>query len=372
MYDAAVPVPLPATTDSAAKQNAWRRWIAHETMLRTLLGLYIVDGVVSQFSGNPTFARHTANPLPLPSCDAAFAAATPDEWLVHMQTRPSTTSTTRVRFCDVYHGLFDGDQEDKVAGAAYDISLYHHKVVLEGIRSLVSEANRTNPPPVGTPSRHDLLLVLRRLRQNILDSKTLTPTDRLTALLQWHSICLDTAASTARGTRRMCHLFGIKQGIFGGSQREESLINPARWAHSAAGRATLLHAANMQAIAAQLPLGMAVDVNIPGAVFAVAATYTSFILAGVSKVVVPAVVDWDGALMALQRDPNRDLGDKQTMDFISGAFDVAGMPKEKYVVRDLSYDLTAVRTLLRGLSLQWGVAVEMEEVVSAYIERCEL
>lgn len=170
----------------------------------------------------------------------------------------------------------------------------------------------------------------------------------------------------------MCHLFGIKQGIFGGSQREESLINPARWAQSTSGRATLLHAVNMQAIAAQLPLGLAFDVNIPGAVFAAAATYTSFILAGVGKVVVPAVVDWDGALMALDRGDKEVGGDVQTMDFIAGTFDGAGMAREKGVVRDLSYDLTAIRTLLRGLSLQWGVAVEMEEVVSAYIERCEL
>lgn len=365
MYDATYTVHFPAETESsAAKQDAWRRWIAHETMLRTLLGLYIVDGVVSQFSGNPTFARHTANPLLLPSCDAAFAAGTADEWLIHMKRPASTT----VRFCDVYHQLFNREQE----GARYDISLFHHKVILEGIRCLVSEANRTNPPPVGMPSRHELLLVLSQLRQNILDSKALTPTDRLTALLQWHSICLDTAASTARGTRRMCHLFGIKQGIFGGSQREESRINPARWAQSTSGRATLLHAVNMQAIAAQLPLGLAFDVNIPGAVFAAAATYTSFILAGVGKVVVPAVVDWDVALMALDREDKEVGGDVQTMDFIAGAFDGAGMAREKGVVRDLSYDLTAIRTLLRGLSLQWGVAVEMEEVVSAYIERCEL
>lgn len=175
----------------------------------------------------------------------------------------------------------------------------------------------------------------------------------------------------------MCHLFGIKQGIFGGSQREESLINPARWAHSFAGRATLLHAVSMQAIAAQLPLGLAFDVNIPGAVFAAAATFTSFILAGVSKVVVPAVVDWDVALMGMEvgLEPGKVVGGvqgAQTMQFISGEFGVESVSKEKYVVRDLSYDLTAIRTLLRGLSLQWGVAVEMEEVVGAYIERCEL
>ncbi|RDW84107.1 uncharacterized protein DSM5745_04433 [Aspergillus mulundensis] len=371
MYDAATAA-LPSLTDSpAAKHESWCRWVAQETLIRTLLGLYIVDGVVSQFSGNPTFARHTANPLLLPSSDAAFNASSPGDWVQLMQQN----APVKTRFCDVYHDLFR-EQGSVSDSSPYDMSLFHHKVILEGIRCLVSEMNRTNPSPVGMPLKQELMTVLRKLRRNILNDHRLAPTDRLTALLQWHSICLDTVVSTARGTRRMCHLFGIRQSIFGGSQREESQINPGRWAQSAAGRATLLHAINMQAIAAQLPLGMAYDINIPGAVFAAATTYTSFTLAGVSKIVYPAVVDWDTALMALQMDAGTSSANgnstQYTLDFVAGTFNPSGVPRDKYVVRDLSYDLTAMRTLLRGLSLQWGVAVEMEEVVSAYIERCEL
>ncbi|KAL2863984.1 cytochrome P450 [Aspergillus lucknowensis] len=361
MYDVADAVHLPSPSDPPAiKEQVWRRWIAQETTLRTVLGLYIVDGVVSQFSGNPTFARHAANPLLIPSSDAAFVAPTPDEWILQMQQHP----VPRIRFCDIYHNLFRLGQDTP---CSYDISLFHHKVILEGVRCLVSETIRTTPPPVGMPSKRDLLLVLRQLRQNILGSQILTQTDRLTALLQWHSICLDTVHSTARGARRMCHLFGIKQNIFGGSEREETPINPGRWATSAAGRATLLHAINMQTIAAQLPLGLAYDVNIPGAVFAAATTYTAYTLAGVSKVVFPETIDWDTALMALEMSPGSTPADgganmQHTLEFLAGTFEAAEMPRDKYVVRDLSYDLTAMRTLLRGLSLQWGVAVEMEEV----------
>ncbi|CBF87425.1 C2H2 finger domain transcription factor [Aspergillus nidulans FGSC A4] len=373
MYDAANMVTLPMPTDSqSVKCKAWYRWIAQETMLRTLLGLYIVDGVVSQFSGNPTFARHTANPLALPSCDAVFNASSADDWIHLMQKYPATP----IRFCDIYNDLFQETQASSSRPLLYDVSLFHHKVVLEGIRCLVTEMNGTNPPPVGVPSRQDLMSALRELRQHILNSKRLTPTDRLTALLQWHSICLDTVVSTARGTRRMCHLFGIGQSIFGGSQREEGQINPTRWAQSAAGRATLLHAINIQTIAAQLPLGMAYDINIPGAVFAAATTYSSFTLAGVSKIVYPAAIDWDTVLTTFPLDVRRPTGSESTMqctlNFVTGYLDPTEMPRDKYVVRDLSYDLTAMRTLLRGLSLQWGVAVEMEGVVSAYIERCEL
>ncbi|KAL3436070.1 cytochrome P450 [Aspergillus tetrazonus] len=334
MYDAANTVTLPRPTDRPrVKCRAWYRWIAQETMLRTLLGLYIVDGVVSQFSGNLTFARHTANPLALPSCDAVFNASSADDWIHLLQKYPATP----IRFCDIYHDPFQETQ---------------------GHQMLVTKMNRTNPPPVGAPSRQNLMSALRELRQHILNNQRLTPTDRLTALLQWHSICLDTVVSTARGTRRMCHLFGIGLSIFGGSQREEGQINPTRWAQSAAGRATLLHAINTQTIAAQLRLGMAYDINIPGAVFAAATTYSSFTLAGVSKIVYPATIDWDTVLMAFRWTM------QCTLNFVTGYFDPTGMPRDKYVVRELSYDLTAMRTLLRGLSLQWGVAVEMEGVVT--------
>ncbi|KAL4812284.1 cytochrome P450 [Aspergillus spinulosporus] len=352
MYDAANAVALPKPTENPdVKCEAWYRWIAQKTMLRTLLGLYIVDGVVSQFSGNPTFARHAANPLALPSCDAVFNASSADDWIQLMQEYP----TTRIRFCDVYHELFQESQGSASDPLLYGVSLFHHKVVLEGIRCLATEMNGTNPPPVGVSSRQGLMSALWKLRQHIINSQRLTQIDQLTAFLQWHSICLDTVVSTARGTRQMCHLFGIKQNIFGGSQREEGHINPTRWAQSAAGRATLLHAINIQTIAAQLPLGMAYDVNIPGAVFAAATTYTSFILAGVSKIVYPATIDWDTVLMTLPMDARRPMGNEEsmqyTLDFVTGSFDPTGMPRDKYVVRDLSYDLNAMRTLLRGLSL---------------------
>lgn len=173
----------------------------------------------------------------------------------------------------------------------------------------------------------------------------------------------------------MCHLFGIQQHIFGGSPRDEDGIGPRCWVQSPRARTALLHATNIQAIAAQLPLGLAYSVNVPAAVFAAATTYTAFNLAGVSKVVLPATIDWGATLTAQPEavDPNLPMSDDTlyTHCFITGSFETMSVPNDKYVIRDLSYDLTALRTLLRGISLQWGVAAEMEQVVSAWIERCQ-
>ncbi|KAL5362007.1 hypothetical protein BJX96DRAFT_176756 [Aspergillus floccosus] len=339
-------------------------------MLRTLLGLYIVDGVVSQFSGNPTFARHAANPLLLPNNEAAFNAAAVDSWIDLIHRHPPTAT----RFCEIYHKLFQGNERWNEG-----LSPFGRKVILEGMRCLVSEGSRTNPPPVGFPVKRDILCVLRQLRKDILQTQVQphNATDRLTALLQWHTVCLDMVTNTARGTRRLCHVLGMNQNIFGGSQRDESIVQPDRWVHSSRARIALLHAIGVQEIAAQLPLGKAHDINIPGVVFTAAATYTGFTFAGVPKLAVPTRIDWDVTLASQDADAQPPVGSESadaryTYDFIAGSLDVAEVPRDKYVLRDLIYDLTAVRTLLRGLSLQWGVATEMEDVVSTWIERWEL
>ncbi|KAL4898078.1 hypothetical protein BDV59DRAFT_206732 [Aspergillus ambiguus] len=372
MYDKLDPIELPQLDDSIEqKRQGWCQWAAQETMVRTLLSLYIVDGVVSQFSGNPTFARHPANPLRLPNDDAAFEATSVDLWipLIHQHPHPETP------FCKIYHQLFHKENVSWNDG----LSSFGRKVILEGIRCLVSEGNRSNPPPVGFPSKRDLLFVLRRLRKDILQSKPQPHniTDRLTALLQWHTVCLDMVTNTARGTRRLCHLFGIEQGIFGGSQRDEKKIDPSYWVQSPQARIALLHATGVQEIAAQLPLGKAHDINIPGIVFAAATTYTAFTFAGIPKLALPKSIDWDATLTAQDDDSHASPRDKPinakcTLNFIAGDLNTTGIFRDEYILRDLTYDLTAVRTLLRGLSLQWGVATEMEEVVSAWIDRCEL
>lgn len=368
MYDFAEPMPLPLPEASAGeKLRAWHKWAAQETMVRTLLGLYIVDGMVSQFSGNPTFARHLSNPLFLPSNDVAFNATTVDTWMEHMHR----SGDRKIRFRDIYHQLFEGSDDCAIKD---NFSWFHHKVILEGIRCLVSDANRVNPPPVGVPRKQDILYVLRQLRADIIRSRNLSSKDRSAALLQWHTICLDMMANTARGTRRICHLHGISQSIFGGYERHEGRIRPQNWVNSRAARIALLHATHIHAVAARLPLGMASDVNVPGALFAATTTYSAFALAGVPTIILPVTVNWEETLT--NQDDNtgteNSSNGNSTCRFIDGTINNANDASEQYVRRDLPYDLTAIRTLLRSLALQWGVAQEMEEVVSAWIKRCGL
>jgi hypothetical protein len=369
MYEGLEQPPLPSPdAHPEVILQAWHRWIAQETRLRTLLGLYIVDGVVSQFSGNPTFARHMANPLTLPSDESIFNAATAEDWIqasLNCRLLPSNNS----RFCDVFHTLFSKDNRTTTSMSPQSsVSLFQHKIVLEGIRSLVADATRTKPAPVGVPSKKDIGNAVLRLREQIMQNQHLSLPDQAVAMLQWHTICLDLVVSTARGTRRMCSLHGIPQRIFGGDSRDEQGIDPRRWAQSKNARIALLHASQLQELATHLPLGMAYDINVPGAVFAAATTYSAFALAGAGKVVLPSTIDWAAVVKAATMDeqvynsgphtiPN------ETLSFVNDGISARGP------LRDLSYELTSIRSFFRSLSLQWSVAEEMEEVVGAWIER---
>ncbi|KAJ5875287.1 uncharacterized protein N7473_012634 [Penicillium subrubescens] len=369
MYEGLEQPPLPSPdAHPEVILQAWHRWIAQETRLRTLLGLYIVDGVVSQFSGNPTFARHMANPLTLPSDESIFNAATAEDWIqasLNCRLLPSNNS----RFCDVFHTLFSKDNRTTMSMSPQSsVSLFQHKIVLEGIRSLVADATRTKPAPVGVPSKKDIGNAVLRLREQIMQNQHLSLPDQAVAMLQWHTICLDLVVSTARGTRRMCSLHGIPQRIFGGDSRDEQGIDPRRWAQSKNARIALLHASQLQELATHLPLGMAYDINVPGAVFAAATTYSAFALAGAGKVVLPSTIDWVAVVKAATMDEQVDNSGphtipNETLSFVNDGISARGP------LRDLSYELTSIRSFFRSLSLQWSVAEEMEEVVGAWIER---
>jgi hypothetical protein len=375
LFDLPIIAPLPSPDDTAEfVYEAWRGWVARESQLRSLLGMYILDGVISQYSGNPTFAQHMANPLPMPSGELAFSAITSSEWLerqLHLDTHQNS-----LRFCDVFRAMFY-PEENVNDIVPPDLTFLAIKVILEGLKSLVAESTRIEPHPVGVPSPEEVNLVLDRIRQYIIVHPQLILLERRTAMLRWHAICLDTWKVAARGARRLCFSHGITQHIFGGCERYETDIDPQRHIDKEDARRTLLHAREIQRIASQLPIGLAHDPHVPGAVFAAATTYAAFALAGKSRILFPITVDWNVAVVSFNSHTNVH-GDEQgnftsgldpTTAFIRGTLGAVS-PSNNAVMVDISYEMNTIRLLLRGLSSQWGVCAEMEEVVDAWISKC--
>lgn len=355
------------------KMSAWRAWAARETQLRALLGLCIIDGVVSQFSGNFVNTWAATNSLPLAATDEVFEATSVDDWMTAMTRRNDSHSIKTARFYDVYHSLLvDGPQVDLVRNLS---GLLNIKILLEILASLAADFERVTPGPTGLRCKVGATRALGTLRRIMSQSNTLSTADKTIGLLRWHAVCLNLVGSTARGARRMCHHYGITQHIFGGKKRQEpGPVNPERWAQGLLARKSLLHAIEIHKIASEVPLGIMHDTCLPSALFAAATTYASFALPGLTKVFVPAAIDWDTVILSGLDDdfhvpttPNPDEPQHNTLRFMESSIDV---PPPSWTARNLFYDLSSIRMLLHSLSQNWGVTQEMEEVVGSWEARC--
>jgi hypothetical protein len=365
---------IPRANDTVeTKMRAWKTWAARETQLRTLLGLCIIDGVVSQFSGNFVNTWAATNSLPLAADDEAFAATTADDWINVMNRRGNLRDTSTTRFYDVYHSLLvDGS----AAGLVRNISgLLNIKILLEILASLAADFEKVTPGPTGLRCKVGATKALGALRQILSQSTTLSTVDKTIGLLRWHAVCLNLVGSTARGARRMCHYYGITQHIFGGKKRQEpGPVNPQRWAQGLLARKSLLHAIEIHKIASEIPLGIMHDTCLPGALFAAATTYASFALPGLTKIFVPASIDWDTVILSgldeASHVPPVSLAYEPTQNTLRFLESSLGIPPANWTARNLFYELSSIRMLLHSLSQHWGVTQEMEEVVGSWEARC--
>ncbi|CAI0643247.1 unnamed protein product [Colletotrichum noveboracense] len=365
---------LPQTHDSIeTKMHAWRSWAARETQLRTLLGLCIIDGVVSQFSGNLVNTWSATNSLPLSADEDAFAAETVDEWIEVMVSRGHNTGSGPDRFSDLYHSLVpDGTH----MGPVYCLpGLLNIRILLEILASLTNDFERLNKGSQAQVAKKlGAVKALVTLRTHLAQSTTLSAADKTIGLLRWHAVCLDLVVSTARGARRMCYHYNITQHIFGGKKREEpSRIDPNAWTQGLRARKCLLHAMEIHKIASEIPLGIIHDTCLPGALFAAATTFSSFALPGLSKVLVPPSVDWSMVILQGLDDTGQNTTSatadvsKDTLAFLTNN---VNPQSPGWIARNLVYELSAIRILLHSLSQHWGVTREMEEVVGAWEARC--
>jgi hypothetical protein len=366
---------IPRANDAMeTKVRAWKTWAARETQLRTLLGLCIIDGVVSQFSGNFVNTWAATNSLPLAADDEAFAATTANDWIDVMTRRTNLRDINITRFYDVYHSLLvDGSH----AGLVRNISgLLNIKILLEILASLAADFEKVTPGPTGLRCKVGATKALGALRQILSRSTTLSTVDKTIGLLRWHAVCLNLVSSTARGARRMCHYYGITQHIFGGKKRQEpGPVNPQRWAQGLLARKSVLHAIEIHKIATEIPLGTMHDTCLPGALFAAATTYASFALPGLTKVFVPGSIDWDSVILSGLDDASNissipttsEEPTQSTLRFLESSVDP--IPAD-WTARNLFYELSSIRMLLHSLSQHWGVTQEMEEVVGSWEARC--
>ncbi|KAK5464639.1 hypothetical protein LTS15_001201 [Exophiala xenobiotica] len=449
MFDSQ-PYPLSSVpshdADDAHKEQQWRLWVAREIQQRALLAHYMLDGLIAQMSGVPTSVRHATNQLGLPSSDAAFEASTANEWISHMQSQRLPSSPTAPTFRSILRRLFHPhppangnepssssrwlDNIDTTTTTNLHLSAFSHKVILEGLQSLISDDDADEITAVGVPTRREIRSALNQVYESITLNATLSSADRLETLLRWHSICLDTVVDTSLLCRNLCSRYDIPQHIWptregGGptppappaqpaqppqqpsqnshlqtsssSSPPKNLDNLVAWVGTPAARIALLHAMAIQEIVEQLPRGRAHAIHMPSSLFATATVYAVFALAGTPALKIPCSVVWqDVVLLDTSGTTSNTSNTSNTNDFLSlsdlnagttsmgmtgGMNNLNETDTVRYIrgdvlygsnvtSRNLLYELNSIQKLFRCLFAQWGVAYDMESVVEQWISLC--
>ncbi|ETI25656.1 hypothetical protein G647_02430 [Cladophialophora carrionii CBS 160.54] len=361
----------PADAPDSAKDYQWRLWAAREIQQRSLLALYMLDGLISHMSGDPTSVRHTTNQVHVPSNEAAFEASTANEWISQMRSAATSQSTS---FRTILRRLFNPGAE--AAWLDTTLSAFSYKVILEGLQSLLSDAESDGGAAVGVPTRSDVRRALNQIYESIRLNASLSSADRLETLLRWHAICLDTSVDSSLLCRNLCAKYDIRQHIWRDAHGLQANMDLATWPTTHAARRALLHAMAIQEIIEQLPRGRAHAIHMPSSLFAAATVYSVFALGSESAVKIPSTVTWQDAFLddrpptevysPVYRLPAMQVAESDTARYIRGD----RLQGTDVTSRNLLYELSSMQKLFGCLTAQWGLAFDMEAVVEKWIELC--
>lgn len=356
------------------KDRQWRVWVSREIQQRALLAHYMLDGLISQMSGEPTSVRHATNQLILPSSEAAFEASTADEWISVMRSQ-SAYETTSFRI--ILRQLFRPTIEKRWIDTP--LSAFSYKVILEGLQSLISDDD-TEETAVGVPTRSEVRHALRQVYEGITTNSSLSSNDRLETLLRWHSICLDTIIDASLLCRNLCSRYEITQHIWRNAEQSRYSLDLVNWVATPSARSALLHAMAIQEIVEQLPRGRAHAIHMPSSLFSAATVYSVFTLAGEPVMHIPCTVVWQDVLSSgrqttsnsylslsdLSTSSQITLHETDTLRYIHGDI----LYGSSGTSRNLLYELNSIHKLFRCLYAQWGIAFDMENVVEQWISLC--
>ena len=339
--------------------EAWRSWAAKEVMKRAVLGHYILDGQICEFSSHPPCTRHVTNSMFTPSPDPIFSASTVDSWMFAMRLH----SKKRTPFRDIFVALFS-DESNVLARLDQPMTNFSVRVVLEGLQSLASDAQDVRAS-VGTPKKIEVvksLLKLQKERLPLLDSSVET----VELLVRWHTLFLNLASQSTTLCQRLCYLYGMQQQLHGQMPVSSSSWSLHSWVRSVDGLRALLHAMAIQDLVERLPLGRSHAIHLPAAIFAVSTVYSARCLAGYPTVTVPKTFSWqdvwevsDLSDRTSESDSIRDIG----MFLKNRPLEMRGESS----TRNLLYELNSLQITLSSISLRWGVSHAMDDILHTWI-----
>ncbi|KAL5356094.1 hypothetical protein BJX96DRAFT_162182 [Aspergillus floccosus] len=340
---------------SSEKEKRWKAWATQEAFRRSILGYYILDGLMADLSGRPTTVRHISNMLPIPSDDSLFYASTADEWLTELQKQEDDGLT----FSELYELLLEG-KPIKYRPLSY-LTI---RVIMEGIHSCVGE-HKSNGGRVAKdiPSRAALYNILTQLRlDHILH---LSASDRVEHEIRWHVICISLVIDLQEIQQQLSDPL---QEVFAG------YIDS--WLGSAELRCALLHSTAILNLCQQLSFGRSHCIHIHSALFAAATAYIS-ILHCLCRAMekqclwIPQVADWDDVRHVVYKDPPLLDTTRDMSEVVTFLTDPIPELAKKMPVRNLRGDVTTMLGLLQQLGVYMGISREFSRTVTEWLSRVQ-
>jgi hypothetical protein len=350
----------PTAEDSSVSQ--WKAWAAKETQLRVVLAHYVLDGHIAQISGESVCVRHSVNPLPMPSSNAAFIAPDPNTWKAEM----SKTEPVKATFRQYILALFRGDNCDF---SSKSLSEYSVRVVLECFQSFASERHEGGGDAVGLPSLQSTIEAMIRLYQSQIQESS----EETQLSIRWHSILGFSLCTDVRHVcYQLCKSTGTMQTIFPPSKSSHSTSDQdiRRWVNSQEGWMTLLHSFAVCRRLSDLPLQQASGIQVPLAAFLAAIPLLAFLSTNTTTLVIPIETDWRVSAdlcgdPLVERDPHQSTTARiQTLDFANGI----RLSDDQTLQCNLHVEIHGLRRLLRTLSETWGLCIPMEATLKSIYE----
>lgn len=333
-------------------QNKWKAWAALEVQKRAILGHYVLDGHIAQFTGGPTCERHTSNTSPLPCSDELFQASTAEEWFKIYKLAPTALKSSNEIFnvCFSPH-LFIRSIEDY---ATY-LGLF---VVLEGINSMVLDFHLCKGPVVGRPTRMEVLHSLTKVHQLISSNSRLSPVDRSHLKIRWHTICIDAVVNIRQICRATVCQTDNSEALFRFPGKALS-FDIRSWTLSSGAKAAFLHARAIHNEISSTPFASLRSMHVPMALCASAAVYVSFLKANRAPAVPVDVSSWDEILMF----DHDSVEANSYLQYLGSTTNVATSATE------LRGGVALVCMGLKSLATSYGVAQELLQGIEESMSR---
>lgn len=335
------------------KMQKWHAWAAQETRHRALLGHYILDGIISQYSGLPTSDRHVTNTMILPSSTTAYEAMSVDLWIQAMVSKPQPTVT----FCQAYLSLFQTRMHQHL-----DLSPFSIRVMLEGLQSLISDNRQANSFFVGAQSPEAISGALWRLLDTHINSPVHPNTQKLDLMLRWHAVCIELCMDSNLMMRHLCQTYSVEQDLY---SKSPAAVDIAAWSASLNARRAVLHASAIMKLTMDLSLGRIQSIHVPFAMMSASIVFFALQSHGVTSAAVPIVSDWERVCIPHPLTLSSCNPSLEVDQFLNLSHHVWNTPNN---ARSFSHNLNTLRAVLESLSNTWGIARDMQKVLNCLTE----